>query len=105
MSKSIHQSTPNSRPPTPCSTPKDTSPSQITRLAATISECTAIVNDYFLFNDLPMPSFDISGSPHIVVPRHEKKVAFAYAEILRASMELHQLMLGPTAMLMGTSVC
>ncbi|KAF7879494.1 hypothetical protein EAF04_000690 [Stromatinia cepivora] len=79
------------------------SPSQITVLATTISESTAILNEYFLSNNLPMPSFDVSGPPQILVPFHEKQVAAAYAEVLRATMELHHLMLGPTAMLMSTS--
>ncbi|TGO77910.1 hypothetical protein BELL_0086g00160 [Botrytis elliptica] len=79
------------------------SPSQITVLATTISNCTAIVNEYFLKNKLPMPSFDISGPSRIIIPSHEKEVAAAYAEVLKATMELHHLMLGPTAALMGTS--
>lgn len=80
------------------------SPSQITVLATTISSCTAIVNEYFLKNKLPLPSFDISGPPRIIIPPHEKEVAAAYAEVLKATMELHHLMLGPTAALMSTSV-
>lgn len=80
------------------------SPSQITVLAGIISECSTIVNGYFLRNNLPMPSFDVSGPPQIVIPPHEKQVTVAYLEVLRATMELHHLMLGPAAMLMGTSV-
>lgn len=78
-------------------------PSQITVLATTISSCTAIVNEYFLKNKLPLPSFDISGPPRIIIQPHEKEVAAAYAEVLKATMELHHLMLGPTAALMSTS--
>lgn len=81
------------------------STSQITILATTIFESTAILNEYFLSKNLPMPSFDISGPPQILIPFHEKRVAAAYAEVLRATMELHHLILGPTAMLMSTSVC
>lgn len=80
------------------------SPSQLIVLSNTISEGTAIVNEYFLSHNLPMPSFDVSGPPRVVIPSHEKRVAAAYAEVLRATIELHNLLLGPTAILMSSSV-
>jgi hypothetical protein len=82
-----------------------TSPNNIVTLATTISETTTTINAYFTSHGLPIPSFDVSGPSRISIPPEEKEVAKAYAELLCATMELHNLMLGPTAMLMGTSVC
>ncbi|ESZ96863.1 hypothetical protein SBOR_2728 [Sclerotinia borealis F-4128] len=79
------------------------SPTKILSLAATISEATAIVNTYFTTHNLPTPSFEVSGPTRISIPPHEKEVSKVYAEVLRATMELHHLMLGPTAVLMGIS--
>lgn len=81
------------------------SPPSIISLAATISEATAIVNEYFESHNLPVPSFDISGPARISIPPNEKEVSKAYTDVLSATMELHHLMLGPTAVLMGISVC
>ncbi|PQE24943.1 Sterigmatocystin 8-O-methyltransferase protein [Rutstroemia sp. NJR-2017a WRK4] len=80
-----------------------TSPNNIVTLATTISKTTATINAYLTAHGLPIPSFDVSGPSRFSIPPEEKEVVKAHAELLRATMELHNLMLGPTAMLMGIS--
>lgn len=78
--------------------------SRIAELAALITTKTAIVNEYFVFHGIPVPSFDTHGPLRIVIPPPLKEVAAAHADVLAATRELHILMLGPAAMLMGTNV-
>ena len=77
---------------------------RITELGTLIASKTAIVNEYFVFHGIPTPSFDIHGPLRVVIPPALKEIAAAHADVLAATRELHTLMLGPTAMLMGTNV-
>ncbi|KAG9235754.1 O-methyltransferase-domain-containing protein [Amylocarpus encephaloides] len=76
------------------------STTKISELAEVISSNTAIVDRYFISNNLPTPSFEVDGPSTIIFPPHEKDVAAAYSQVLSATLELHTLMKGPTDMLL-----
>lgn len=76
----------------------------ITEIAAIIAENTAVVDEYFSSNGIPTPSFSVDGPARVRIPPTETKVAEAHATVLGATMELHNLMLGPEAMLMNINV-
>ena len=78
--------------------------SQVSQLALIISENVAMVENYFEEHRLPLPSYDIDGPPAIVIPPREKAVLAAHVAVLGATTELHNLMLGPKAMLMSQNV-
>jgi hypothetical protein len=78
---------------------------RIIELAAIISDSTALIDKHFRSNGLPTPSFDISGPTSITIPPHEKEVAAAHLAVIGATKELHNLMLGPAAVVMGITVC
>lgn len=82
----------------------DMASTRITELANLIATKTAIVNEHFVLHGIPTPSFDIHGPPQVVIPPALKEIAAAHADVLAATRELHNLMLGPTAMLMATNV-
>lgn len=77
--------------------------SRISELASIISENTAIVESFFQARGLPFPSYDINGPSAITIPPNEKASA-AHVAVLSATMELHNLMLGPKAVLMSQNV-
>lgn len=78
--------------------------SRIAELAALISNNTAIVGEYFEAHGLPQPSYDINGPTEIAIPPSDEAVGAAHIAVLSATAELHNLMLGPKAMLMGHNV-
>ncbi len=78
--------------------------SRITELAATIAENTAIVDQYLTANSLPTPTFDVDGPPAVPIPHHETHVLAAQDAVIACTQELHNLMKGPTEMLMGIGV-
>ena len=80
------------------------SSTRIAELAAIISAKTAVVNDYFTSKNIPAPSFDIYGPPRVMIPPFEREAFMAHGAVLAATKELHNLLLGPTAMLMGMNV-
>lgn len=77
---------------------------RITELAQRIAAKTAIVNEFFEVHGFPTPSFEIHGPQRIVIPPQVVEVASAHNEVLEATKELHDLMLGPSSMLMETIV-
>ena len=77
---------------------------RITQLAQRIAAKTAIVNDYFELHGFPTPSFDIHGPQRIAIPPQVTEVASAHGEVLEATKELYDLMLGPSSVLMETIV-
>lgn len=79
-------------------------PTLITELAAAIARNTQIVNDYFKANNIPTPSFDVDGPATVTIPPHEKEVAAAHAQVIADTQALHNLMKGPTEMVMGIAV-
>ncbi len=78
--------------------------SRITELASTIAENTAIVDQYLAAKNLPTPSFDVDGPAVIPIPPHETHVLAAQDNVIACTQELHNLMKGPTEMLMGIGV-
>jgi hypothetical protein len=76
----------------------------ITDLARAIAINTQIVHVYFVANNMPLPSFDVNGPLAISIPPHEKEVAAAHAQVIADTQALHNLMKGPTEMVMGIVV-
>ncbi len=76
----------------------------ITHLAAAISRNTQIVHDYFIANNIPLPSFDANGPLAITVPPEEKEVTAARKQLLSDTQALHDLMMGPMELLRGLGV-
>jgi hypothetical protein len=79
-------------------------PNRITQLANAIAADTAVVDAYFTAHNIASPSFDVDGPLTVVIPPFEKDVIAAHTRVLGATQELHSLMLGPMAMLMGSNV-
>lgn len=77
---------------------------RIVELSAIIAEKTKVVDAYFAKNGIPTPSFDIDGPPRVQIPPNEKEASAAHIAVLDATEELHQLLTGPSAMLMSMSV-
>ena len=81
------------------------STSRIMELAKLVTDNTAIVDEYLRSHDLPSPSFNPDGPLTIPIPAHEEAVVRAQDTVVACSQELHNLMKGPTEMLMGIGVC
>ena len=82
----------------------DGSTTRITELATLISENTSIVDTYLKSHRLPTPSFNADGPLTIPIPAHEKDVVHAQDMVIASTQELHNLMKGPTEMLVGIGV-
>ena len=80
------------------------SPTRISDLAATIAENTAVVDAYLTSHQLPTLSFDPDGPATVPIPAHEAGVIAAQDSVIASTQELHNLMKGPTELLMGLSV-
>jgi len=78
--------------------------SRISELAAIIAENTAIVDEYLASNGLPTPSFEVDGPEVVPIPPQELNVLAAQDKAIGSTLELHELMKGPTEMLMGIGV-
>ena len=78
--------------------------SRISQLAAIIAEKTAVVNEYLNSHHLPTPSFDANGPDTIPIPPDEKEIVAAQDAVIASTLELHNLMKGPTEMIWGISV-
>lgn len=78
--------------------------SRISELAAIIAEQTAIVDAYLKSQSLPTLSFDRDGPAKVPILDHETEVLAAQDKVIGSTQELHDLMKGPTEMLMGISV-
>ena len=76
----------------------------ITDLAAAIARNTQIVNDYFIAQKLPLPSFDIDGPSTIAIPTEEKEVVAAHVAVLSDTLALHDLIKGPADVLRSLGV-
>lgn len=69
-----------------------------------IAENTAIVDTYLNSQNLPTPSFSVDGPLTIPIPAHETAIICAQDIVVSSTQELHNLMKGPTEMLMGIGV-
>ena len=79
------------------------SQTRIAELAEIISTNTAIVDGYIREHGVPSPSFEPDEPSSIAIPL-SKEVTDAQAEVISSTQELHNLMKGPTEMLMGIGV-
>ena len=77
---------------------------RIAELASLISENTSVVDAYLKSHHLPTPSFNADGPLTIPIPAHEKEIIRAQDIVVASTQELHNLMKGPTEMLMGIGV-
>ena len=66
---------------------------RIAELAGQIRDNTAKVDEYLQSEGLPSPSFDEDGPVDFKI--EDKNVQFAREAAIDASLELHQLLLGP----------
>lgn len=78
--------------------------SRIAELAAIISDKTDIVDEYFKSHQLPPLSFAPDAPAKVQIPPHETDVIAAQDAVIASTQELHDLMKGPTEMLLGLSV-
>ena len=74
---------------------------KIAELSRLIAENTSIVDEYLTAHALPIPSFDADGPLTVPIPAHEKAIIAAQDVVIASTQELHNLMKGPTEMLMG----
>lgn len=81
-----------------------TKSTRISELAAIISEQTARVDDYLKSQNLPTLSFDVDAPAKVPIPTHETDIVAAQAKVIACTQELHDLMKGPTELLLGASV-
>jgi hypothetical protein len=72
---------------------------RITELAAIISTNTAIVNTYLQSNSIPTPSFSPSAPLSLGIPKQATNIDNARRAALSATIELQDLLQGPTACL------
>ena len=70
------------------------SSSRITELAALVQANTAKVDSYLRERGLPLPSFDVDGPVDFKIESDEIQEARTAA--MEASLELHDLLLGPS---------
>lgn len=82
----------------------DGSTTRIAELATLISENTSIVDTYLKSHHLPTPSFNADGPLTVPIPAQEKDIIQAQDIVIASTQELHNLMKGPTEMLMGIGV-
>ena len=80
------------------------SSSRISQLAFIIAEKTAAVDGYFASKNLPRPSFEVSGPAKVPIPDDEIQILAAQDAVIASTQELHDLMKGPSEMLMSLSV-
>ena len=78
--------------------------SRISYLADVIAKQTAIVDAYLTAHGLPALSFEPDGPAKPLIPAHETEIVAAQDKVIASTQELHDLMKGPTEMLMGISV-
>ncbi|RYP72569.1 hypothetical protein DL770_007949 [Monosporascus sp. CRB-9-2] len=77
--------------------------SRMIELSSRIAASTAILNDHFVANHLPTPSFDVDGRQDTLVPKRMVDVKAARAAITDDTEELRRLVLWPRDYLMSYS--
>ena len=80
------------------------STTRIAELATLIADNTATVDSYLKTHNLPTPSFDPNGPLTIPIAAHETEIVKAQDTVVASTQELHNLIKGPTEMLMGLGV-
>lgn len=72
---------------------------RIAELAAIVSTNTAKIDDYLKYHGLPSPSFHVDHPADLGIPPEAIDVDNARKLALEASMELQDLLQGPTSLL------
>lgn len=72
---------------------------RIAELAAIISTNTAKIDDYLRSHGLPSPSFDVDHPADLGIPGEAIDIDNARKSALEASIELQDLLQGPTSLL------
>ena len=68
---------------------------RITELSGSIAENSRIVTDYLASKNLPAPSFDVDGLTELSISPVDKEAFAARSNLIAATKELHDLVLGP----------
>lgn len=71
------------------------SPSRISRLSALISKHTATIDNFFVENKLPTPSFEADALWSLPIPDNAEEIKAARLAVIEASAELQALVTGP----------
>jgi hypothetical protein len=71
------------------------SPSRISELSTLISEQTALINAFFLKNNLPQPSFEADALSSLPIPDDAPSIKAARLAVIEACAELQALVTGP----------
>lgn len=72
-----------------------TAMTSLTRLAATISEASALLSAYIVKNNLPNPSFEVGAPPELPIPVEDHELQASRLRLLQAAQDLASLALGP----------
>jgi hypothetical protein len=70
-------------------------PSRISQLSALIAEQTANINNFFVDNKLPTPSFEADALSSLPIPDDAEEIKAARLAIIEACAELQALVTGP----------
>jgi hypothetical protein len=70
-------------------------PNRISQLSALIAEHTANINDFFVKNKLPTPSFEADALWSLPIPDDAEEIKLARLAIIEACAELQALVTGP----------
>ena len=73
--------------------------SRIVQLAQIIASSTSLIDDHLRANSLPQPSFEING-PVEPIQKSDEKIENARTDVVAATIELRQLLEGPTKLLL-----
>jgi hypothetical protein len=71
------------------------SPSRIAQLSGLIAEHTATINNFFVENKLPTPSFEADALWSLPIPDDAEDVKAARLAVIEACAELQALVTGP----------
>jgi hypothetical protein len=74
-------------------------PESIPKLVNIIQENTAILNQYLETNELPRPTFSPKGPLQFPAPPDAEEIQNARSAIISATQTLHDLLIGPAAIL------
>jgi hypothetical protein len=70
-------------------------PNRISQLSALITEHTANINNFFVDNELPTPSFEADALWSLPIPDDAEEIKAARLAIIEACAELQALVTGP----------
>lgn len=68
---------------------------RITELSGAIAENSKVITDYLAARNLPAPSFDVDGLTELAISPADPEAFAARSNLIAATKELHDLVLGP----------